>query len=184
MQPLERVHIFGAAGCGSSTLGRALARQLECQIIDADDVYWLPTRPPYQTRRAAADRIRLLDDAIHSTNTWVLSGSVVGWGDHLIPRFDIVVFLYLTSDVRLARLRERERERFGAAIDPGGSMCDQHRAFLRWATGYDTGLSGRTLETDANWLAQLGCPVVVMTGECPTNDQVRHILSSWTRSHP
>ena len=28
MRPLERVHIFGAAGCGSSTLGWALAQQL------------------------------------------------------------------------------------------------------------------------------------------------------------
>ncbi|QRM29149.1 hypothetical protein JO965_23705 [Microvirga sp. VF16] len=45
MRSLERVHIFGAAGCGSSTLGRALAQQLECQHVDVDDVYWLATVP-------------------------------------------------------------------------------------------------------------------------------------------
>jgi adenylate kinase family enzyme len=183
MQPLERVHIFGAAGCGSSTLGQAVARRLECQIIDADDVFWLPTRPPYQARRIAADRARLLDDATRSAKTWVLSGSIVGWGDHLIPRFDLVVFLYLPSNVRLARLKEREQERFGAAIGPGGIMCERHQAFLQWAAGYDTGLGGRTLETDANWLAHLSCPVLIMPGECPTNDQVQSILSSWERSH-
>ena len=177
MRSLERVHIFGAAGCGSIALGRALAQRLECQHVDADDVYWLPTVPPYQTRRVAAERVRMLEAATRWTRTWVLSGAIVGWGDALIQTFDLVVFLYVPAEVRLARLRAREWERFGSEIAPGGSMHEQHQAFLRWAAGYDTGTSGRTLETDASWLAQLSCPVLPMTGECPTYDQVNHILS-------
>lgn len=70
--------IFGAAGCGSTTLGRALTCELECQHLDVDDVYWLPTIPPYQTKRAAAERIRMLEVATHWTTNWVLSGSIVG----------------------------------------------------------------------------------------------------------
>ncbi len=83
----ERVHIFGAAGCGSSTLGRALAQRLEYQHVDADDVYWLVTVPPYQTRRAAAERVRMLEDASRWARHWVLSGSIVGWGDAFHPVF-------------------------------------------------------------------------------------------------
>jgi thymidylate kinase len=98
-------------------------------------------------------------------------------GDALIPTFDLVVFLYVPAEARLARLRARERDRFGPEIESGGSMHEQHQAFLRSAAGYDTGTSGRTLETDANWLAQLDCPVMPMTGECSTDDQVDHILS-------
>ncbi len=177
MRSLERVHIFGAAGCGSSTLGRALAQRLVCQHVDTDDVYWLATVPPYQTRRMAAERVRMLVEATRWARHWVLSGAIVGWGDALIPTFDLVVFLYVPAEVRLARLRARERERFGPAIEPGGSMYERHRAFLRWAAGYDTGTSGRTRETDASWLAQLRCPVLPMTGECPTDAQVNHILS-------
>jgi adenylate kinase family enzyme len=177
MRSLERVHIFGAAGCGSSTLGRALAQRLGCQHVDADDVYWLATVPPYQTRRAAAERVRMLEEATRWARHWVLSGAIVGWGDALIQTFDIVIFLYVPAEVRLARLRAREQERFGPEIEPGGSMYEQHQAFLRSAAGYDTGISGRTLETDANWLAQLNCSVMPMTGECSTYDQVDHILS-------
>lgn len=177
MRSLERVHIFGAAGCGSSTLGRALAQRLGCQHVDADDVYWLATVPPYQTRRMAAERVRLLEEATRWARHWVLSGSIVGWGDALIPSFDLAVFLYVPAEVRLARLRTREQERFGPEIKPGGSMYEKHQAFLRSAAGYDTGTSGRTLETDANWLAQLDCPVMPITGECSTADQVDHILS-------
>jgi adenylate kinase family enzyme len=177
MRALERVHIFGAAGCGSTTLGRALACELECQYLDVDDVYWLPTIPPYQTKRVAAERIRLLEVATHWTTSWVLSGSIVGWGDALVPTFDLVVFLYVPAEVRLARLRAREQERFGSAVEPNGSMYEQHQAFLQSAAGYDTSTSGRTLETDATWLAQLNCPVMSMKGECSTCDQVSHILS-------
>ncbi len=119
----------------------------------------------------------MLESATRWAKTWVLSGSIIGWGDALIPGFDLVVFLYVPAEIRMARLRAREQERFGHEIEPGGSMHEQHRAFLRWAAGYDTGTSGRTLETDANWLAQLQCPVMPMKGEYSTYDQVSHILS-------
>lgn len=99
-------------------------------------------------------------------------------GRRLVPTFDLVVFLYIPPDVRLARLLTRERERFGTAVEPNGSMYEQHQAFLRSAAGYDTGASGRTLETDASWLAQLNCPVMLITGGRSTYDQVDHILSS------
>jgi adenylate kinase family enzyme len=177
MRSLERVHIFGAAGCGSSPLGRALAQRLGCQHVDADDVYWLATVPPYQTRRAAPERVRMLEDATRWAGNWVLSGSIIGWGDALIRRFDLMVFLYVPAEIRLARLRTRERERFGREIELGGPMYERHQAFLQWAAGYGTGTSGRTLESDANWLAQLNCSVMPMTGECPIYDQVNHILS-------
>jgi hypothetical protein len=133
---------------------------------------------PPTARRMAAERVRMLEDATRWARHWVLSGAIVGWGDALITTFDLVVFLYAPAEVRLARLRAREQERFGPEIEPSGSLYGQHQAFLRSAAGYDTGTSGRTLETDANWLAQLNCPVVLITGECSTDDQVDHILSS------
>jgi hypothetical protein len=119
----------------------------------------------------------MLEDATRWAGSWVLSGAIVGWGDALIPTLDLVVFLYVPAKVRLARLRAREQERFGPEIEPGSAMHEQHQAFLRSSAGYDTGISGRILETDASWLAQLNCPVVPMTGKCSTDDQVDHILS-------
>jgi hypothetical protein len=94
--------------------------------------------------------------------------------------FDLVVFLYVPTEVRLARLRRRERDRFGEALDPGGSMHDQHEAFVAHAAGYDCGLSGtRTLHTDKAWLAYLRCPVLSIVGECGTGDQIRRVFSFW-----
>jgi adenylate kinase family enzyme len=185
MRPLERVHIFGAAGCGSSTLGWALAQRMACQHLDSDDFHWLPTTPAFQMKRPTPERVRLLSEATTFSPQWVLSGSIAGWGDALIPSFDLVVFLYVPTEIRLARLQRRERARFGAALDPGGQMHNQHQAFLRWAAGYDPGLSGgRTLWADAIWLGYLPCSVIVLVGEYETADQIDRVLSFWhTQAH-
>jgi adenylate kinase family enzyme len=185
MQELERIHIFGAAGCGSSTLGWALARRLRFQHLDLDDFHWHPTTPPFQRKRTSPERLRLLSEATTSSNQWVLSGSLAGWGDALISRFDLVVFLYVPTEVRLARLQRREQARFGTAIDPSGAMYAQHQAFLRWAAGYDPGLSGgRTLRADAAWLGYLPCPLMVLIGEDKVEEQIDRILLFWqTQAH-
>lgn len=50
----------------------------------------------------------------------MLSGPLCGRGDPLIPEFDLVVFLVVPTEGRLARLRAREAARYGhAAIAPG-----------------------------------------------------------------
>lgn len=43
-----RIHVFGAAGAGVTTLARALADHLGHRHLDADDYLWMPTEPPYQ----------------------------------------------------------------------------------------------------------------------------------------
>jgi adenylate kinase family enzyme len=186
MRPLERVHIFGAAGCGSSTLAWALSRRLASQHFDLDEFYWLPTTPPFRKKRPAPERLRLLQAATGSCRCWVLSGSLAGWGDPLIPSFDLVVYLYVPTEVRLTRLQRRERARFGDSLEPGGPMYDQHQGFLRWAAGYDPGLSGgRSLLADATWLGYLPCSVMCLIGECGVTEQVSKVLSFWdTHDHP
>jgi len=37
----------------------------------------------------------------------VLSGSLCGWGDPLIPEFELIVFLVVPTAVRLQRVRAR-----------------------------------------------------------------------------
>jgi hypothetical protein len=56
-----------------------------------------------------------------------------------IPLFELVVFLWIPHNVRMARLRRRELARFGERILPGGDMCEQSQAFLAWAALYDEG---------------------------------------------
>jgi len=160
--PPPRIHIVGASGSGTTTLGRAIAQAFGHAHLDTDDYYWEPTDPPFQVTREPAAREALLGAALDAHPRWVLSGSLCGWGDVFIPRFDLVVFLLATPEIRLARLLERERRRFGAhALAPGGAMHAAHGAFMAWAAGYDDGGEDmRSRRMHERWLAALPCPVI------------------------
>ena len=170
-----RLHITGASGCGVSTLGAALARRLGAAQLDTDAFYWLATDPPFQTSRPIPARLAMLEAAFAAAfGGWVLSGSLDGWGDPLIPRFEQVVFLATPTELRLARLAAREQRRYGAAIAPGGALADHHLDFMAYAAAYDTGvftstLTGRHRARHEAWLARLPCPLLRLDGAAPAD---------------
>ena len=164
----RRIHITGASGTGTSTLGRLLAGRLGSQHFDTDDFYWLPTDPPFRDKRPIARRLALMEEVFLPRGDWVLSGSLSGWGDALIPRFTHVIFLTMAPGPRLARIRARERRRHGAAILPGGPQHDAFRGFLDWAMSYeDDSFQGRTRKMHEAWLARLPGPVIRLDAAQP-----------------
>ncbi len=161
-----RVHITGASGAGVTSVGRAVADALAISHHDTDDYFWRPTNPPYREMREVADRLRLMRDVFLDRSDWVLSGSLDGWGDPIIPSFDLVVFLYVPTPIRLERLRAREARRFGAeAVAPSGSQHQQAEEFIEWASHYDDGTrEGRNFARHQAWLATLPCRVLRLDG--------------------
>jgi adenylate kinase family enzyme len=174
-----RLHIMGASGAGVTTLGRALADALAIPHHDADDYYWQPTSPPYRDKRVIADRLRLMRELFLDRGAWVLSGSLDGWGDPLVPFFDRVLFVLVPTEVRLQRLRAREARRFGAdATAPGGWRHRECEEFIEWASHYDDGTrEGRNLKRHETWLAGLPCPVLRIDGTRATREMVEHVLA-------
>jgi adenylate kinase family enzyme len=173
----QHVHVFGASGSGTTTLAAALAEKHGHHHLDTDDVYWLPTDPPYREKRPREGRLALLQAAFAKSRSWVLSGSLCGWGDPLIPEFDLVVFLVVPTSVRLARLRARELRRYGAAaMAPGGTMHRTFIDFIDWAGRYDDGgpeMRSRALHEA--WLAKLPGSVLTLHGEIPLAEQLARI---------
>ena len=107
-----RIHVTGATGSGVSSLGRALADSLAIPHHDTDDYFWRPNIPPYRETREAYERLKLMREMFLPRADWVLSGSLSGWGDALIPDFDLMVFLVTPRDVRVQRRRAREAHAF------------------------------------------------------------------------
>jgi adenylate kinase family enzyme len=168
---VRRIHILGASGSGVSTLGTALSRTLGVVQLDTDDFFWLPTEPPFTDKWPMPERLERLEAALDETPGWVLSGSLFGWGDPLIPRFDLVVFLHLPPEIRMARTLAREQGRYGDRIMPGGDMHEAHLAFMEWSRRYDTATDfSRNLHLHNMWLSALPCPVLRIEG-APTVDE-------------
>ena len=178
-----KLHIFGAAGAGVTTLGTALAAAWDVPYFDTDDYYWLPTDPPFTQRRPAAERDATLTKALASHPAWVVGGSIVGWGEHWLRDFEAVVFLWLPPALRLHRLRLREQARYGAAIQVSATRAAQSAAFLTWAAGYDDGSCGgtRTLANHTHWLREFACPVLELRGDQSVAERVAAV-SRWVMS--
>jgi len=162
-----RLLITGASGAGTTTLGRALADRWSVPHADVDDYFWLPTSPPYTQKRPEEERLRLMNELFLPRRSWVLSGSVMEWGDSLLAMCDGVVFLTVAAELRMDRLREREVARYGEVDD------DAHRAFFEWARSYDDPMfSGRSRVRHERWLAMASRPVLRLDGAAPVRNLV------------
>jgi adenylate kinase family enzyme len=171
-----RIHITGAACTGTTTLGQYLADALGVVHLDTDDYYWHPTDPPYTDKRPAAERLALMRAAL-GDHGWIISGSLDGWGDSLIENVDLVVFLTAPAALRLARLKARERHRFGNRIAPGGDMERLHASFLNWAAQYDdSGFTGRSRLRHETWLAERPSPVLRLDALRPPDELAEQVL--------
>jgi adenylate kinase family enzyme len=165
----KRIHITGASGSGTTTLGRALAARLGYAFFDADDYFWLPTQPPYQQKRLREDRLPLIMADLGKADGYVLAGSVCNWGQELEASFDFVVFLVVPTEIRIQRLMERETRQLGSV----------NQGFIEWARQYDEGkLSGRSRALHEKWLAEVRCPVLRLEGNTPVDNCLAKILEN------
>lgn len=170
------IHIYGASGSGTSTLGKAISRGLGYHWMDTDDFFWMPTEPKFTTKRPISERIQLMKEEIGESENVVISGSLVDWGDELIPLFTLAIRLVTPTQVRIDRIKKREYERFGNRIQLGGDMYQQHQAFIEWATAYDTG--DERMRSKANhdkWEKLLTCQQMVLDGSADLGENLKQV---------
>ena len=159
------IHIFGPSGAGTSTLGRKICAELGYHFMDTDDYFWLPTDPQFTTPRPVEERLRLMREEIKREQDVVISGSLVDWGDVLIPLFTLAIRVETDAQVRLRRLKAREQANFGSRVEPGGDLYEKHQAFLQWAMAYDAGgLDMRSRAKHDQWQMLLKCPLLEVDG--------------------
>lgn len=170
----SRVHVVGASGSGTTTLARELADHWAVPHADADDYFWLPSVPPFREKRPEEERLALMRAVFVPREAWVLSGSMLGWGEDIVRECDAVVFLTLDPAERLRRLEAREiRRRAGADFDEVA-----WEMFLEWARGYDDPeFEGRSRVAHDDWLGQFNKPVLRLDSAVSKEDLLARVLS-------
>jgi len=174
-----RLHVLGASGSGTTTLARALASHWSVPHADADDYFWVPSDPPYVEQRPVGDRLALMRDVFVPREAWVLSGSMVDWGEPVVDECDAIVFLTLDPEERLRRLEAREvLRRAGRDHDP-----EAWEAFLDWARGYDDpAFEGRSRVAHEKWLADRDQPVLRLDSRAG-REELRDMVLDWVPDH-
>ncbi len=166
----KHIHILGASGSGTTTLGEALSKKLNYTHIDSDDFFW---KTKFTEPYPREERLQNLSKVLHQTDTWILSGAVIDWGNPLTPLFDLVIFISVNNELRIERLTERERMRYGKEIEPGGARHKEFIEFMEWANLYETGgLEVRSRMQQKAWLTRLSCKVIELDGARHINELV------------
>jgi len=157
------IHVTGASGSGTTTLGAAIANEFSLRHFDGDDYYWTLTTPPFQVKRDPMERLAMLKNDLRSCAGAVVSGSILDWGAEVEDEFGLIIFLYLPSHIRVQRLQSREIGRYGVVDEK----------FLTWAAQYDEGPpEGRSLAKHEVWLSQRRCPVLRLEGDASVSQRV------------
>ena len=174
----KRIHILGASGSGTTSIGKAVCNKLGYKHFDSDNYLWLPTEKPFTAIRSSNEYINLMGKDLSANEKWVLSGHVsYGLGDVYLPLYELVVFMYVQHDIRMERLKKREHERYGDEILPSGSRYEHSKEFLDYCAGYDTGTGRRSLREHNKWLASIKCPVLKITNDS-FEESVRILLEA------
>jgi adenylate kinase family enzyme len=174
---MVHIHVMGASGSGTTSLGQAVADALGVRHLDTDHFFWMPTDPPFTTQRDVGARIAMLREEAPSDAGWVLSGSALKWAAEFEPLYDLIVFLRIDPALRMERILRREEARYGDRIKPGGDMVKQSREFFEWAASYDTaGPERRSLAAHEEWLKTQTAPILRLDSERSLDDLVVEVL--------
>lgn len=163
-----RILITGAAGSGTSTLARSLGSILSASVMEADDYFWLPTTPPFATKRDPQERLALIVRDLNRVPSAVIAGSIVDWGSELEDSMSLIVFLTVPAPIRVERLRQREQSQFGRI----------NLDFLEWAAQYDEGrLPGRSRLKHERWLSRRNTTILRIDGEVSVDEATQRVLA-------
>jgi adenylate kinase family enzyme len=173
-----KIHILGPSGSGTTTLGKALAKKLKIRHFDSDDFFWIKTDPPFFKKRPADKRALKLKNSLKKHGSWILSGSMLKWGDFLIPEFDIIIYKYLEPEERIRRLIKREKEHFGDRIEKGNDMHEIYNEFIEWAKTYETGgMDSRSRISEEEWMNRAKCRIIRIVKELSIDEEVNIVLN-------
>lgn len=90
--------------------------------------------------------------------------------------FTLVIKLVTDTEIRIERIKIREKQKFGTRIMPGGDMYTQHIEFLEWARKYDTGsVNMRSKAKHDEWQNLLLCKQILLNGAVALEENFRKV---------
>jgi len=172
-----KILVFGASGCGKTSLAKEIAKRTNSTHLDSDDYYWKKTEIPFQEKVPPQERNQNIRRDFEKTSNVIVSGSLVNWGAAWQTAFDLAVFITLEQTERIERLKKREIERYGNQLLTNTKISETSNAFLHWAHHYDNPcFNGTTLEVHTQWITSLNCNVLRLDGKTDFHSNVEKVL--------
>ena len=171
--------ITGPSGSGKTTLGKMAAEQLGFTFVDIDEYIWRKdTEIPFSVMYTKSEKISRLMEAISNCEHFVMAGSMDSFHEYFDPFFELVIYLYADTRLRIDRVHKRELKLFGERI-LRGDMYEEHQKYLNDIAGYDFGIGGCTLQQHELWIKSLECKVIQLDGAQALEENLKIILETY-----
>lgn len=167
--------VFGANGCGKTTLGFELARTLNMKHLDVENYYFEESEIPYSKPRSKDTVIERMLVDIKRCDSFVLSAVTGDYGDQISSMYKLGVFLSVPVHIRLERVERRSLERYGERVLVGGDMYEKEQGFLEF-------VKTRDLSAIDEWAKTLTCPILHLDGTKAVPENIQLIIERYNRT--
>ena len=158
------IMIVGPSGSGKTTLGKIVAQKLGYPYFDVDDYIWKQnTDSPYTQMYTRDEKISRLSNGIVPYEHFVMAGSMSSFHYAFDEMFEMMVFLYVSPDIRIERVHKRAIERFGKRVLEGGDMYEAHMRFLNDNRSYE-GDGSPNMREQKEWMKNMSCVKIELDG--------------------
>lgn len=163
--------ICGLNGVGKSTLGKALAKELNYRFIDIEDIYFPKDNSDYlyANPRSFEEVRSVLSNMTAESGSFVLASVKGNFGEEVISRFRVVVYIEAPKEMRVRRVYNRSYSKFGKRICEGGDLYEKESAF------FDL-VKSREEDMVEKWLRSVSCRVIRIDGTLPVCDNIKLLM--------
>ena len=165
--------VFGANGCGKTTLGRELARKLNIKHLDVEDYYFDESDIPYSKPRSQEEVAELILPDMEKYDSFVFTSVTGDYGDKISSMYKLGVFL--SAPTNLERVKRRSSEQYGERVLVCGDMYDQEQGFLEF-------VRTRNLSVIDEWSKTLACPILQLDGTKLISENIQLIIQEYNRT--
>jgi len=87
---MKKIVIIGVSGCGKTTLGKKLSKDLGIKLYDLDEFYWLEN----WVKRDKQEFVKLIKQAANE-DSWIICGNASKYRHYFWPQADLIIWLDL-----------------------------------------------------------------------------------------
>ena len=165
------IHVMGASGSGTSTIGGLLGKTLDFDVIESDFYKWKQTIPEFQIMRPIEESNALLMERITSSKNLIITGSL-----HSNPithkHIDLIIYLHCPTWLRIRRIKQRDIATGRNSLQAEGEVRENFLWFLNFAKNYNK--LGSDIRSKASQeMVMKSCNVPVIN--IKTNRSMKHI---------
>ena len=130
------IHVMGASGTGTSTIGELLGKELDFDVIESDFYKWEQTIPEFQIMRPIEESNKLLIDKIKESKNLIITGSLHS-NSVTFDYIDLIVYLKCHTFIRMRRIKKRDIQFGRNSLKQEGEIKENFLGFLFLAKNYN-----------------------------------------------